>query len=263
MNNAELITAATQAQATSETDRLAIACLDYTRLNDNDTEDDIRTLCQQALTPLGHVAAVCVMPEFVSFARGQLRDTGVRVATVVNFPHGNGALDEVLADTKLALFDGADEIDVVFPYRDFLAGKTAEAQTFIAAVKKSCGDKTLKVILETGTFPNTDTLRAASDLCLEAGADFLKTSTGKIAVGATLESALVLLQAVQHYRQHSTRLVGVKISGGVRAAQDAARYVYLAQAILGTDFTQPQQFRLGASGLLQNIVQQTNQQSSY
>ena len=235
--------------------KIAAQSLDLTSLNDTDTDDTIRTLCQRALTPLGHVAAVCVFPEFVGVAKECLQDTDIQVATVVNFPSGNEALNDVIAEVKQALFDSADEIDVVFPYEFYLAGERDYCIDFIRQVKKACGHRLLKVILESGAFSSMEVLAAASHDALTAGADFLKTSTGKIAEGATLEAARVMLTAIKSFDAH--RVIGFKVSGGVRTTEDAAHYIQLARDIMGEDWVSARTFRIGASGLLDHLLKGT------
>lgn len=243
--------------------KLAVQCLDFTSLNDTDTEDDIRTLCARAMTPLGNVAAVCVYLDFVKFAHLQLKDTGIKVATVVNFPAGNENLDEVLEDVKAALFDGADEIDVVWPYKSYLNGDREHAIELVSAIKKCCGDKIVKVILETGELKTADMIMAASTDALTAGADFLKTSTGKVSVGATPEAATILLQSITEYQTKTAKTLGLKVSGGIRTAQDAAQYIELVRSMMGENWVSPQTFRIGASSLLANLLDGSVSNSSY
>jgi deoxyribose-phosphate aldolase len=233
--------------------KISINSLDLTSLNDNDTPDAIRELCQLAKTPLGHVAAVCVFPSFVRLAKDLLKDTDIQVATVVNFPTGNEALDEVVEQTKLALFDGADEIDVVFPYQYYLQGDKEYAINLIRAVKETCGNKLLKVILESGTFSSLETLCTASEDAIKAGADFLKTSTGKILQGATPEAVDVMLRVIKTLQ--AKQVVGIKISGGVRTTEDAENYIHQVEKIMGNDWISQRTFRIGASGLLNHLLQ--------
>lgn len=254
MTNAELIQ---QAQATEVTDTVietAIACLDFTSLGDADTEDNVRTLCQQAVTPKGNVAAVCLWPEFVNFAKRTLVDDSVDIATVVNFPSGAESQEKVIAETKKAIFDGATEIDLVFPYQSYLAGDKETAIDMVRAVKAICGDILLKVIIESGALSDAHTVREISDACLVAGADFLKTSTGKVTVGATLEAAAEMLQALADFREQTGLVRGFKASGGVRTANDAAAYIGLANAIMGSGWLSKATFRIGASSLLQDLL---------
>jgi deoxyribose-phosphate aldolase len=242
------------APVTEAVARRALAMLDLTSLNDGDTDADIRALCARAVTPFGNAAAVCVWPRFVALARAELAGTGVRIATVVNFPKGEDSTERVAADTEAARADGADEIDVVLPYRAFIDGERKRPLDLLAACRKATGDGALKVILESGAFPSADLLSWAARDALHAGADFLKTSTGKIPQGASLDAAALLLDAVRD----GGLVKGVKISGGVRDSATAASYLALADAVCGPDWATPQRFRFGASGLLDRLLEVLN-----
>ena len=251
---ATLISQAQQATMTAEWQTLALRCLDLTSLNADDTEDDIRTLCQRAVTPMGNVAAVCIAPEFVDYVKREAVDPQINIATVANFPSGAETPIDVLENIKDALFDGADEIDLVLPYLQYLAGDTTAAIALVEKAKIVCGTKKLKVILETGMLKDPAIIAAASRDCLQAGADFLKTSTGKVSIGATLDAAAVMLLAIKDYQQKHDRCVGFKASGGVRTAEDAAQYLKLAELIMGESWVSPKTFRLGASSLLDALL---------
>lgn len=227
----------------------AIACLDLTSLNDDDTDTVISALCARAVTRAGPVAAVCVYAHFVPLCRRLLDGTGVKVCTVVNFPHGRKDAAAVAAETRAAAGDGADEIDVVLPYQAWLAGRTANARAVLDAARDAAGDRTLKVILETGRLLTADAITGAAAAAVDAGADFLKTSTGKTPVSATLESAHLLLDAAAA----AGRPVGVKVAGGVRSTAQAAAYLRLADRMLGGTVG-PERFRFGASGLLDALL---------
>lgn len=218
---------------------LALACLDLTSLNDGDTEADILKLCERAQGPHGPTAAVCVWPRFVALARSRL-PAAVRVAAVANFPDGGTDVARAVADTRAIVEAGGDEVDVVMPWRDFAA-----APALLAAVRAACEGRTLKVILETGEIGDAARIREAARLALAAGADFLKTSTGKVKVNATPESARLLLEAARG------TVAGFKAAGGVRTVADAAIYIELTRQHLGT--VTPRNFRIGASGLLADI----------
>lgn len=237
--------------ADGETARLALSLLDLTNLNDDCDADAITTLCARAEGRFGHVAAVCVWPRFVAHAREELRpDSPVRIATVVNFPGGEDAVSDVIAETVDAIAAGADEIDLVMPYRALIEEDEATARSMILAVRDACPSPlVLKVILETGELGTDERIRSASHLAIGAGADFLKTSTGKVAVNATLEAADIMLNAIRE----SGRAVGFKAAGGVRSVADAAMYIELAEAIMGREWVGPATFRFGASGLLGDI----------
>lgn len=232
-----------------------VSVMDYTSLNADDTESSIAEFLEKAETVLGHVAAVCIYPQFVGLAAAQFAGTAVKVATVVNFPKGDASLETVLIEMSRALADGAQEIDVVFPWERYLAGEQQYAQTFIAACKAACGDDVcLKVILETGALQDPAIIADASWNAMTAGADFIKTSTGKIDQGATLEAAAAILLAIRHAAPQLKRNVGIKISGGVRTIQQAAQYLALADNIMGRDWVSPDTFRIGASKLLDEIL---------
>lgn len=230
--------------------RRALPLLDLTDLSDSCTEAAIETLCQKAVTPFGTVAAVCLYPPFVAQAKTLLHGSGVKIATVVNFPDGGDDTVEVERETAAAIANGADEIDLVMPYRAFLAGRHGFAETQIVRIRRVCGPVTLKVILETGRLALPEPIREASDLALSAGADFIKTSTGKVEVNATPEAARIMLAAIRA----SGRAAGFKAAGGVRSAAEAGAYLQLADEIMGPDWATPATFRFGASALLANLI---------
>lgn len=237
-------------QIDAELARNIVSLIDLTSLNESDTDETIDALCNKAISHAGHVAAVCVYPQFVQQAATLLANSAVRVATVANFPAANDPLETVIESIKQSIKQGADEIDVVFPYRRYLAGDRAGACDFISACKKVCGAEILlKVILETGELKTSAIIADVSQAAISAGADFLKTSTGKVAVGATLEAATVMLQEIKK----SDRLVGFKASGGVRTLEQALAYLYLASDIMGSEWITPRSFRFGASQLLDEI----------
>lgn len=226
--------------------------IDLTSLNDSDTIETVSAVCQKAVTPLGHVAAVCFYPQFVKFAKSKLANTPVNIATVVNFPYGNDSPEQVLSMTHQAIVDGANEIDVVFPYVDFLKGDKETPYELIRQCKAVCGETILlKVILETGALTHDALIAEVSYNVSHAGADFLKTSTGKISVGATLDAARVMLETIKKI----PRSIGLKISGGVRTIDQAEQYIKLAQHIMGREWISPAHFRIGASQLLDQILQ--------
>jgi len=232
------------------TARRALALLDLTDLSDNADEAGLAALCARAVGAPVPVAAICIWPRFVAQARTMLGRAPVRIATVVNFPQGEATGADVLAETQGAVAAGADEIDLVLPWRAFLAGDAAGAEAMVRAVKDSCDGRTLKVILETGEYPDLNRVRAASELAIAAGADFIKTSTGKTAHSASLPAARTMLEVIAA----SGRPVGLKPSGGIRTLTDAAGYLELADAIMGADWATPETFRFGASGLHQVLV---------
>lgn len=233
-----------------EVARRALACLDLTDLGDSCSDDDVERLCSRAVTPYGAVAAVCVWPRFVGASVEHLTGTGVGVATVVNFPSGSEPIDSVLATTRRALDDGATDIDLVLPYRSFVRGEIAFVREFVVAVRDVVpSDRHLKVILETGEIVDRDLIGSAARLVIDAGADFVKTSTGKSPISATPDAVRTILTVIRD----SGRRVGVKPSGGIRTLEDARRYLDLADEIMGPDWVSPRTFRFGASGLLDAI----------
>lgn len=228
-----------------------IPYLDLTRLEDNDSSEFIDELCHKAQTPLGDVAAVCVYPAFVKQAKLILENSQVRVATVANFPAGDYSCNETLNIINNAIQSGADEMDLVLPYHDFLAEKYDAVFDFLAEARQVSENKLLKIILETGALQQPELIRKAAEMAVEAGADFLKTSTGKIKIGATLEAAQIMLQVIQ---QQEDRNIGLKVSGGVRTVAEAKKYWDLVNKVMGADWISPRTFRIGASVLLDDIL---------
>ena len=225
--------------------------IDLTDLSESATVEGARELCRRATTPHGHVAAVCLWPQFVAAAREALPGREVRIATVVNFPGGGEDTSSVEIETAQALADGADEIDLVMPYRAFLAGRPGFAESQIVRVRRLCDGRTaLKVILETGELGTPEKIRTAADMALAAGADFVKTSTGKVAVNATPEAAAILLEAVRD----CGRPAGFKAAGGIRSVAEAVVYLDLADRILGPGWASPATFRFGATSLLDDVL---------
>ena len=229
--------------------RTALACLDLTSLNDADTAADIDALCRRAQTAHGPVAAVCVWPRFVAQARAAL-PASVKVAAVANFPDGKLDVQRALADVAEIAQAGGDEVDVVLPYRALIAGKTTEVAEFLSEVRFASRPLTLKVIIESGELATPERIAQATRLALAAGADFVKTSTGKTPTGATPAAASTMLKEIKASGLSSA---GFKASGGVRSVLDAAGYIAQAEAALGADALNPQRLRFGASGLLTDI----------
>lgn len=237
-----------EAQARAALARRALPLLDLTDLSDTSTAA-VEDLCGKART--SGVAAVCVWPDFVAGSVRALRGSGVRVATVINFPAGGEDIERAVADSRATLADGADEIDLVLPYRALIRGEAESARAMVAAVREACPGRLLKVILETGELEDPALIAQASRLSLDAGADFIKTSTGKTPVSATLPAAETMLAAL---RAHGARPVGLKVSGGLRRVEDAGAYLALADRIMGPDWVSPSTFRIGASALHAEIV---------
>ena len=233
--------------------RRAVHLLDLTCLDEGAHESDIANLCQRAQTKLGPVAGVCVPPRFVGFARTTLdRDAStIRVISVANFPDGEDDIAKAGEEAARAVADGAEEIDLLFPYRRYLAGEREEALATVIGCRAMCGPNvTLKVILETGAFTKAGQLAMVAREVIAEGADFLKTSSGRHAKGATLSAAAVLLGVI-HETGHRT---GLKVSGGIREAAAVARYLALADAIMGPEWASPATFRVGSSALLEDLL---------
>jgi deoxyribose-phosphate aldolase len=252
--------------------RLAVAMCDLTTLEGQDTVEKVRRLCARAVNPytpregmpprevarVPHVAAVCVYPQFIAVAKEALQGTGVKVAAVgTAFPSGQYPFHLRLADVKWAIREGADEVDMVLNRGLFLQGEYRRVFDEIARVKEACGDRVhLKVILETGELGSYDNIRKAAYIALMAGADFIKTSTGKIQPAATLPATLVMLEAIRDFYDATGRAVGMKPAGGIRTAKDAIRYLVLLHETLGADWLTPERFRFGASSLLNDLLAQ-------
>lgn len=247
---------------------LAISMVDLTTLEGADTHDKVRALAAKATRPdptdptCPAAAAVCVYPDLVATARAALGSSGVHVASVATaFPSGRAALPVKLADVQDAVDAGADEIDMVIDRGAFLSGRYLDVFDQIVAVRETCvrADGTtahLKVILETGELVTYDNVRRASWLAMLAGADFIKTSTGKVQPAATLPVTLVMLEAVRDFRIASGRLVGVKPAGGIRTTKDAVKHLVMVNEVAGPDWLHPDRFRFGASSLLNDLLMQ-------
>ncbi|MGZ3497474.1 MAG: deoxyribose-phosphate aldolase [Vulcanimicrobiaceae bacterium] len=243
--------------------RLAIACMDLTTLEGKDSAGRVRSLCAKAIRPAPHlpdvpsVAAVCVYPNLVAVAKDALRNSGVKVASVATaFPSGLSSLEVKLADTEAAIASGADEIDMVIDRGAFLAGNEQSVFDEIVAVKGICKDTHLKVILETGELGTYDNVRRASDLALEAGADVIKTSTGKVGTNATFPVAVTMSEAIRDYARWTGRRAGLKVAGGVRTTKQALTYLVIIKETLGDAWLTPELFRIGASSLLDDLLMQ-------
>lgn len=234
---------------------LVVSLMDLTTLNDNDTNDSITTLVGNSRNPLGDVAAICIYKEFVPFALtlDNIKNTNIKVATVINFPTGSAPLADTLAELETALANGADEIDLVMPYKLLIDGGdagAAEVAEYVRAVRKGCAGKLLKVIIESGELKTEALISLASRVAIDAGADFIKTSTGKVPVNATIEAAGFMLNEI---RRSGTNC-GFKVAGGVKTLDDAVEYLDLARNIMGAGFVDSKTFRFGTSSLLHNIL---------
>jgi len=243
---------------------LAIRCMDLTTLEGRDSEGKVRSLCAKAVTPrpgwpgVPSVAAVCVYPNLVAIAKDALQGSTVKVASVAtSFPSGLADLSIKLADTEQAISAGADEIDMVIDRGAFLSGYERKVFDEIVAVKAVCGHRAhLKVILETGELGSYENTRRASDLALEAGADTIKTSTGKVGTNATFPTALVMCEAIRDFARRTGQRRGLKVAGGVKTTKQALTYLVIVNETLGPQWLDPDLFRIGASTLLDDLLMQ-------
>lgn len=249
--------------------KMVIQMMDLTTLEAKDTASRVQQLCQKARCPhdtmpeISSVAAVCVYPNLVRVAKKALEGSSVKVASVAtSFPSGMSSLKAKLEETRWVLREGADEVDMVISRGKFLAGEYREVQNEIRAMKEACGEKHLKVILETGELPTFDHIRLASDLAMDAGADFIKTSTGKVKPAATLPVTLVMLEAIRDHYYRTGRKVGMKPAGGIQKAKLAIQYLVMLRESLGQDWLTPDYFRFGASSLLNDVLRQIQKEKS-
>jgi deoxyribose-phosphate aldolase len=264
---ASLATRSVKREAKMNAIDLAIRMVDLTTLEGADTPGKIRGLCVKARQPdpadpdVPPVAAVCVYPDLVPVAREALVGSPVAVASVATaFPSGRASLAVKLADVADAVSAGADEVDMVIDRGAFLSGRYAQVYEEVRAVREACGAAHLKVILETGELATLDNVSRASWLAMLAGADFIKTSTGKVTPAATPPVALVMLAAVRDFAQATGTRVGVKVAGGIRTAKDAIRYLVLVAETAGEEWLTPSLFRIGASSLLNDLLMQRSKQ---
>jgi len=234
----------------ADTARRALSLLDLTNLDEECTPEDIAELCKRARTPHGEVAAVCVWPRFVAQAARELHDTGIKIATVVNFPTGSEPVSDVIAATEAAVTAGADEIDMVVPWAALLEGHPENVSARVARVRRAAGDAPVKAIIESGMLGAPEMIREATRGAIDGGADFVKTSTGKVPVNATPEAAREMLNEISRSRQH----VGFKAAGGIKTLGDAANYIEIAEEIMGDGWATPSTFRLGASSVLDALI---------
>lgn len=246
---------------------LAISMVDLTTLEGADTPGKVRNLARKAMLPdpdnpdTPQPAAICVYPDMAAVAREELSGSGIKVAAVATaFPSGRSSLEVKLADTRLAVDSGADEVDMVIDRGAFLAGRYGLVFEQIQAIKAACGRARLKVILETGELATYDNVRRASWLSLLAGADFIKTSTGKVSPAATLPVTQVMLQAVKDWRAQTGEQRGVKPAGGIRTSKDAIRHLVAVREVAGPEWLDPHYFRFGASSVLNDLIMQRRTQ---
>ena len=248
---------------------LAIRMMDLTTLEGKDTPGKIRAMCAKAIHPqpgdpsIPSVAAVCVYPALIADAKEALRGSSVKVASVATgFPSGQTFRDIKIAEVKAAVSAGADEVDMVIDRGAFLSGDYATVFDEIVEIKDACGDVHLKVILETGELGTFDAVRRASILAMAAGADFIKTSTGKVQPAATLPVTLVMLEAIRDFEKATGKSIGMKPAGGIRTAKEAIQYLVILYETLGPRWMSPDWFRFGASSLLNDVLMQIEFQRS-
>lgn len=249
--------------------KLALSMIDLTTLEGKDSEGKIIQLCSKAKTPyapmpdLPSVAAICVYPNMVATAKKALKVTNIKVASVATaFPSGMAKLQAKLDETRFAVEQGADEVDMVISRGEFLKGNYSFIFDEIAAVKEACGEAHLKVILETGELETYENVRKASDIAMYAGADFIKTSTGKISPAATQPVTLVMLEAIRDFYRDTGKMIGMKPAGGIRKAKQALQYLVLVKETLGANWLTPDYFRFGASSLTNDILMQIVKQET-
>src|ERR687893_1272327 len=242
---------------------LAIRMMDLTTLEGKDTPGKVRALCAKGIHPqpgdptIPSVAAICIYPALIAEAKDALRGSGVKVASVATgFPSGQTFREIKVAETRAAAAAGADEIDMVIDRGAFLSGDYATVFEEIVEVKEACGEAHLKVILETGELETFDNVRRASVLAMAAGADFIKTSTGKVTPAATLPVTLVMLEAIRDFEKATGRIIGMKPAGGIRTAKEAIQYLVVLYETLGPRWMTPDLFRFGASTLLNDVLMQ-------
>jgi deoxyribose-phosphate aldolase len=246
--------------------KLVLNMIDLTTLEGKDTDGKVKQLCYKAIRPMADdaipgsvpsVAAICVYPSMVKVAKKALGDSGIKVASVATaFPSGQAPRDIKIRDTKYAVNEGADEVDMVISRGKFHAGEYNFVFDEIAAIKEACGEARLKVILETGELGTFDKVRRASDIAMHAGADFIKTSTGKIAPAATMPVTLVMLEAIRDFYYKTGKMIGMKPAGGISKSKLALHYLVMVKEVLGEDWLTNEWFRFGASSLANDVLMQ-------
>lgn len=237
-----------------------LGLIDLTTLNDNDTNETVIELCKKAKTDFGSVPAICIFRQFIPAAKQYFAEKklNVKIATVTNFPHGGADLELALRETQEAIDLGADEVDIVFPYQSLIAGNDQIGAEMVKQAKQICGTKTLKVIIESGVLSDPKLIELASDICIANGADFIKTSTGKVAVNATLEATEIMLNSIKK----SGSKCSFKAAGGVRSVAEAKEYLDLTTKIMGANWVNADTFRFGASSLLGDVLNVLNERES-
>lgn len=240
--------------------KLALSCVDLTTLNGSDTDKTVIDLCEKGRSyhskcdKSPNVAAICVYPTFAKVAKECLIGSDIHVATVAGaFPAGQSPIEVKVAEVKYAVKEGADEIDMVISRGKFLEGKYEEVFNEIATIKTACGQAHLKVILETGELLNDENIRKASEIAIAAGGDFIKTSTGKIPIGATLEAFHVMCCVIKEHYTQTGQMIGIKPAGGVSTIDDAIAYITVLESVLGDKWLDKRYFRIGASRLADSL----------
>jgi deoxyribose-phosphate aldolase len=249
--------------------RLALSMVDLTTLEGMDSPGKVSQLCKKAMRPhngpydIPKVAAICVYPPFVRLAKRELEGSGINVASVATaFPSGHAKLEDKIAEVKFCVDEGADEIDMVISRGEFLSGNYSFTYDEVAAIKEACGPAHLKVILETGELQTLDNVRIASDIAMYAGADFIKTSTGKVTPAATQPVTLVMLEAIRDFYLRTGTKVGMKPAGGIKNSKLALQYLVMVKETLGADWLSPEMFRFGASTLANDLIMQIVKQET-
>lgn len=240
--------------------KTTLGLIDLTTLNDNDTNDIVIELCKKSKTNFGNVPAICIFRQFIPVAKQYFIENNmdIKIATVTNFPHGNDDLKTALQETKEAIDLGADEVDIVFPYKALISGNQKIGAEMVKKAKEICGDKILKVIIESGELKTSELIKIASEISINNGADFIKTSTGKVKINATLEAAEIMLNAIKS----SGKKCAFKAAGGVRLVSEAKEYLELTNKIMGNHWINSNHFRFGASSLLGDVVNVLNDNES-
>lgn len=249
--------------------KLILNMIDLTTLEGKDSDGKVRQLCYKArhlhdaYGDLPTVAAVCVYPSMVKVAKKAVEGTNIKIASVATaFPSGQAPMDIKIRDTKFAVDEGADEVDMVISRGKFLSGEYNYVFDEIAAIKEACGNARLKVILETGELVTFDKVRRASDIAMYAGADFIKTSTGKIQPAATMPVTLVMLEAIKDFYYKTGKMIGMKPAGGISKSKLAVHYLVMVNEVMGEDWLSNQWFRFGASSLANDVLMQLMKQKT-
>lgn len=228
-----------------------ISLIDHTRLEEQDSADAVGQFCKQAINPLGNCAAICVYPQYILIAKEALKNSSIKIASVANFPQGGRDFSACLKEMQFIIHQGADEIDIVLPYEELMRGNNFFVLEFLKACRRYSENKTLKIIIESGLL-NPEQIKQACEMIIAAEIEFIKTSTGKVKIGATPEAVKIILETIKNSKAET----GLKISGGVRTVEDAENYITLIENIMGKNWISPEKFRLGSSKLLNSTLEQ-------